>query len=104
MNRVYDSRDTIRIDNIGSHPLEGAEVLGVDNNDNIFVWLFYGFNDFPMEMAVLSNDLVEQYRFVFKSYNDSKELIWRPQVNPDGTVYEFRVEKDGVYIVKWSRE
>jgi hypothetical protein len=76
----------------------------VDNDDNIFVWLFYGFNDFPMEMAVLSNDLVEQYRFVFKSYNNSKSLIWRPQVNADGTVYEFRVEADGVHIVKWTRE
>jgi hypothetical protein len=98
------SRDTIRIENIGSHPLEGAEVLGVDDNDNLFIWLFYGFTDYPMEMAVLSGHLVEQYRFVFKSYQDSKDLIWRPQVQPDGTVYEFRVEEDGVHIIKWTRQ
>ena len=82
-----------------------AEILQIDDNDNFYIWVYYG-DELPIDLVVLDSSFIEIDRIEFKKPYIESFGIWiqRPIVNPDGNIYEFRGQKDGLHVIRWSRE
>jgi len=95
-------KDTVEL-NICRYPHKAAEVVQIDENDNFYIWIFYG-PELPVDLVILDSALKEINRIEMTAPEKTMGLSARPFVCPDGTVYEFRDLEDGLHVIRWSRE
>ena len=110
MNILIDkvvNNEIVRLDTISfricRYPQQAAEVIEVDSNDNLFIWLYYN-DDLPIDFVVLDSTYKEIDRIELVPISESKGLWLRPYVLPDGTIYEFRDLEDGLHVIRWAKE
>jgi hypothetical protein len=100
---AFEWLDTLKL-HICSGMHQAAELLQIDNTDNYYIWIFYGFEE-GTELVVLNRDFQELERLEFPINLESMGIfIIRPFIKRDGTIYEFRARKDGLHVIRWTRE
>jgi hypothetical protein len=100
---IFTWLDTIKLD-ICSNTHQAAEVIHIDEFNNLYIWIFYDF-DRPIDLVVLDSSFKEIERISMPIFIESMgTFISRPFINHDGAIYEFRAQKDGLHVIRWSRK
>jgi len=83
---------------------QAAELLQIDKFDYYYIWLFYGFGK-SIELVELDSNFKEIERIEIPINIESMgAFISRPFITNTGNIYEFRAQKDGLHVIRWSKK
>jgi len=96
-------KEKYRVDGICRFPHVRAKVIGIDDRDNLYIYIKYG-RQMPIDVAIIDRNLNFIAQIEMIPLSQTRGLWSRPFVRSDGNIYEFRDLEDGLHIIRWSRE